>query len=168
MGYGRATVLTALACALAAGTGPSWGQAQPKAAEITVRIGKEAWTYTREQLLAMATLTLPNQKGTRENPAIPLGDLLFKDTGLSPDTIHMVFLIGNIVGSKILILRGTDLSHLDKLVLITGPNKGDRRHLWALAPKDEESYRTIAPFMGSPRKRGIYRIDIVPKTAAGK
>ena len=166
MQWVRSTALTVLAFLVASAASPCWAQAQQKDPEMTVRIGKAAWTYTREQLLAMATMTLLNRKGNGEKPAVLLSTVLFKDTGLSPEKLHMVFLMSNIVGSKIIILRGNDLAHVDRLVLTSGPDKGDRRHHWALVPKDEASYKAVAPLFGSERKRGIYRIDIVPKADA--
>jgi len=166
MRYVRSTALAVLAFLVASASSPFWVHAQQKDPEMTVRIGKVAWTYTREQLLAMATMTLLNRKGNREKPAVLLPTVLFKDTGLSPEKLHMVFLMSNIVGSKIIILRGNDLAYVDRLVLASGPDKGDKRHQWALVPKDEASYRAVAPLFGSERKRGIYRIDIVPKADA--
>jgi len=132
------------------------GSAQPGAPILTVRYGKVARTYTRDQLLAMATEAIPNLKGTRKKPAIPLEALLFKETGIPRDKVERVFLIGK----KTTILRGRSLAYLDRLVLATGPDKDGRPHMWALAPKDEETYRAVAAHMGSRRKGGIYRIDI--------
>jgi len=123
---------------------------------ITVRYGKTAKTYTREQLLAMATEMLPNLKGTRKKPAIPLETILFKDAGITRDRVERVFLIGK----KSTILRGNDLAYLNRLVLATGPDKDGTPHMWALAPKDEETYKAVRAHMGSRRKGGIYRIDI--------
>jgi len=130
--------------------------AQQREPVITVRYGKTAKTYTREQLLAMATEMLPNLKGTRKKPAIPLETILFKDTGITRDRVERVFLIGK----KSTILRGNDLAYLNRLVLATGPDKDGKPHMWALAPKDEETYKAVRAHIGSRRKGGIYRIDI--------
>ncbi|MBI4562435.1 MAG: hypothetical protein HY724_10365 [Candidatus Rokubacteria bacterium] len=158
----RATIPALLVSLLA------WGlatpEAQQQAPQITVRVGNAAWTYTHEQLLAMANDTLPNLKGTRQKPAIPLETILFRDTGLSPEKVQMVV----IIGSKTTVLRGNELKYLDKLVLATGPDKGGRPHPWAMAAEDEQTYKLLAPHMGSRRKHGIYRIDIVPKGEAGQ
>ena len=159
----RTTILGALAGLLAWGFASPGVTAQQQAPTITVRVSGAAWTYTHEQLLAMATDTLPNRTATRKNPAIPLSTILFKDTGLSPGKIQIVFLIA----SKITVLRGNDLAYLDRLVLKNGPDKGGRPHHWALAPKDEEAYKVVASHMGAPRKKGIYRIDILPKVETG-
>jgi hypothetical protein len=135
---------------------------QQKAPSITVRIGRTAWTYTNDQLRVMATEKVSNLKGNRQKPAVPLETVLFKDTKLAPDKVHMIF----VMGSKVTVLRGDDLKHLDKLVLATGPDKGDKPHHWTMMPRDEESYKALAPHMGSRRKGKIYRIDIVPKPEA--
>jgi hypothetical protein len=123
---------------------------------LTVRYGKVARTYTHDQLLALATGTLPNMKGTRKKPAIPFETILFKDTGITRDKVERVFLIGK----KSTILRGNDLAYLNRLVLATGPDKDGKPHMWALAPTDEETYKVVRAHMGSRRKGGIYRIDI--------
>ena len=130
--------------------------AQQREPVITVRYGKTAKTYTHDQLLAMATEMLPNLKGTRKKPAIPLETILFKDTGITRDRVERVFLIGK----KSTILRGNDLAYLNRLVLATGPDKDGKPHMWALAPKDEETYKAVRAHIGSRRKGGIYRIDI--------
>lgn len=151
--------------ALAAGAGPAdahspgGGHDQAKASGIVVRLGTAAWTYTEEQLRLMATDYLPNQKGTRRKPAIPLEVLLFRDTRVSPDRVFMVF----VIGEKITVLRGDDLRYLDRLVVATGEPKGNVPHKWSLAAEDEDTYRKLSAHMGSRRKGGIYRIDIVLK-----
>jgi hypothetical protein len=137
-------------------------EAQQKAPSITVRIGKAAWTYTNEQLRAMATDKVANLKGNRQKPAIPLETVLFKDTKLTAEKVQMIF----VMGSKITVLRGDDLKHLTRLVLASGADKGDQPHQWAMMPRDEESYKLLAPHMGSRRKSKVYRIDIVPKPEA--
>jgi len=104
----------------------------------------------------MATETIPNMKRTRKKPAVPLDTLLSKTTGLTPDKVERVFLIGK----KSTILRGNDLAYLNRLVLASGLDKDGKPHMWALAPKDEETYRAVSAHMGSRRKGGIYRIDI--------
>jgi len=135
-----------------------------KDSTITVRVGNAARRYTREQLLAMATETIPNLKGTRKKPAIPLVTILFKDTGAKPEDVEMVF----VIGERTTILRGNDLAYLNKLVLATGPDKGGKPHTWSLASKDEEAYKAIHPHMGSRRKGDIYRIDVVLKADAAQ
>lgn len=142
----------------------AWAQEKSPDLSITVRVSDQAWTYSREQLMEMATETLPNRTGSRKNPAILLSRVLFKDTGLSADQIQMVFVITT---SKIAVFRGSDLAYLDRLVLKTGPDKRGQPHHWALAPLDAETYRAIAAHMGSPRKKQVYRIDILPKIQSG-
>ena len=163
----RATTIGALAALLTWGAASPtvWADEEKPAHSITVKVSdKTTWTYTRAQLLDMATETLPNRTGTRNNPAIPLSKILFKDTGLSADQVQMVFLIGI---KKIVVLRGNDLAYLDRLVLKSGLDKAGQPHPWALAPKDDEAYRAVAAHMGSPRKKEIYRIDILPKIQTG-
>ena len=135
--------------------------AEEKEPSIMVRTGSStAWTYTHRQLLAMATDALTNMKGSRKKPAIPLASILSKDTKIAPEKIAMVF----VIGEKITVLRGKDLSYLSKLVLATGPDKAGKPHEWTLAPRDEETYKAMsASTMGSMRKKGVYRIDIVLK-----
>ena len=135
-------------------------QAAEKEPSIIVRTGSStAWTYTHRQLLAMATDALTNMKGSRKKQAIPLVSILSKDTKIAPEKIAMVV----VIGEKITVLRGKDLSYLSKLVLATGPDKAAMPHEWALAPRDEETYKAISASMGSRRKKGVYRIDIVLK-----
>jgi hypothetical protein len=129
---------------------------------ITVRISGNAWTYSHDQLLAMARASIPNRRGNRQNPAIPLDVILFKDTGLAIDQVQAVFLIG----AKVSVLRGGDLAYLSRLALKTGPDKQGRRHPWSLAPLDDEAFRAVAPHMGSHRRKEIYRINIVLKPDA--
>jgi hypothetical protein len=155
----RRALVGGVAAFLVIGGVPRRGAAQPKEPRLTLRVGKAAWTYTEEQLRAMATDTLPNLKATKKKPAIPLEVLLFRDTKVAPDRVEMVFLIGD----KITVLRGGDLKYLDKLVLATGEPKGGKLHKWSLAPEDEATYKAVSPHMGSRRKGGIYRIDIVLK-----
>lgn len=138
--------------------------AQQKEQSITVRVGKSARTYTQQQLVAMATDTIVNLKGNRKKPAIPFGTVLFKDAKLSPKEIEMIFVIGD----KITILRGDDLKYLDKMVLASGPDKGEKPHKWSLAARDEETYKAVSAHMGSRRKGNIYRIDIVLKGDVAK
>jgi hypothetical protein len=134
-------------------------KAGENAGSITLRSGSSAWTYQLDQLVAMATESIPNQRGNRGKPSISLEKLLLKDTRLTPDKVAMVFFIGN----KITVLRGNDIAYLSRLVLANGPDKDGKPHHWALAPKDQEAYRALAPHMGATRKPGIYRIDIVRK-----
>lgn len=155
-------ITTALAVFWLSAFAPLKAVAQQKEPTITVRLGKSVSTYTGEQLRAMATDTLPNLKGTRKKPAIPLETLLLKNTGVKPDKIHMVFILGD----KITILRGSTLAYLGKMVIATGPEKGGKPHKWSLAPKDEETYKAVYAQMGSRRKGNIYRIDIVLKDDA--
>jgi hypothetical protein len=124
---------------------------------IVVRLGKSAQAYTHEQLMAMASEKLQNLKGTRQKPAIPLLTLLTKDLGVRAEEIDRLF----VLGSKITVLRGDDLQHLDKLVLASGRDKSGKPHHWALAARDEATYKRLSAHMGSRRKGGIYRIDIV-------
>ena len=156
MGKVRTMILAMLVVVLMWGFSSPMGWAQQKDPVLTVRIGKVSRTYTREQLLALATETLPNMKGTRKKPAIPLETILFKDTGIPRDKVERVILIGK----KTTILRGNDLAYLNRLVLATGSDKDGKPHMWALAPKDEETYKAVSAHMGSRRKGGIYRIDI--------
>jgi hypothetical protein len=136
-------------------------EAKPRESDgsITLRSGSSVWTYKRDQLVAMATETIPNQRGNRKKPSISLEKILFKDTKLTPDKVEMIFFIGN----KITVLRGNDIAYLSALVLAAGPDKEGKPHHWALAAKDKEAYRALAPHMGAIRKPGIYRIDIVRK-----
>lgn len=152
-------VLAGLAAG-AVGLSLSLAAAQPREQTVTVRAGKAAWVYSDARLLAIATERLPNLKGTRMKPAIGLDRLLARETGLDPGQMAMVVVIGEIVT----LLRGPDLAHLDKLVLATGPDKGGRRHDWALAARDEKAYMALSPSIGSGRKHGIYRIDIILKS----
>lgn len=126
---------------------------------ITVRISGTAWTYTHDQLLPMATATLSNRRGNRQNPAIPLDRILFKDTGVKPENVLQVFLIG----AKVSVLRGDDLAYLGRLALKTGPDKQGKRHPWSLAPLDDEAFKAVAKHMGSHRRKEIYRINLVLK-----
>lgn len=126
---------------------------------VTLRAGKAAWTYPDSQLLAMATDTLPNLKGNRKKPAIGLDRLIASDAKISSDRMEMIVVIGEIVT----ILRGADLTNLDKVVLATGRDKGGKRHDWALAARDENAYMAISPTIGSGRKHGVYRIDVILK-----
>jgi hypothetical protein len=130
---------------------------------VTLRAGKAAWVYSDAQLLAMATDLLPNLKGNRKKPAIGLDRLIARDARIGSDRIDMIVVIGEIVT----LLRGADLTNLDKLVLATGRDKGGQRHDWALAARDEKAYMAISPSIGSGRKHGIYRIDVILKGDAG-
>ena len=135
------------------------------APQITVKTGKKHnWTYTHEQLLAMATEEISNQKRTRMKPAIPLEALLFKDTGMSLEMVREVFIMTG--HGMITIVRGDDLAFLDKLVLVSGPDKNGKPHIWSLAPDNEAMYRTISHFLGANRKHGVVRIDITEKVTA--
>jgi len=156
MGKVRTTILALLVVVLTWSFSSPVVWAQQREPVITVRYGKAARTYTREQLLALATETLPNMKGTRKKPAIPFETILFKDTRITRDKVERVILIGK----KTTILRGNDLAYLNRLVLVTGADKDGKPHMWALAPKDEETYKAVSAHMGSRRKGGIYRIDI--------
>jgi len=135
--------------------------AEEKEPSIMVRTGSStAWTYTHRQLLDMATDTLTNMKGSRQKKAIPLTLILSKDTKIAPERIAMVVFSGE----KVTVLRGKDVAYLSKFVLVTGPEKAGMPHAWTLAPRDEETYKAIsASMLGSRRKKGIYRIDIVCK-----
>jgi hypothetical protein len=124
---------------------------------IVLRVGSSSWTYTHAQLVAMAKDKIPNMKGTRQKPFIPLQTILLKDTNLKRDQIGMIF----VIGEKITILRGNDLNYLDKLILATGPDKGGKPHPWALTTEDEVTHKALMPHMGWRRKVAIYRIDIV-------
>ena len=59
-----------------------------------------------------------------------------------------------------------DLAFLDKLVLVSGPDKNGKPHIWSLAPDNEAMYRTISHFLGANRKHGVVRIDITEKVTA--
>lgn len=155
----RRALVAGLTVFLVGGGLPGRGEPQTTEPRLTLRVGKASWTYTEEQLRAMATDTLPNLKGTKKKPAIPLEVLLFRDTKVAPDRVEMVFLIGD----KITVLRDSDLKYFDKLVLATGEPKGGKLHKWSLAPEDEATYKAVSAHMGSRRKGGIYRIDIVLK-----
>jgi len=132
---------------------------------ILLRIGSASWTYSHKQLVAMATDAISNMKETRKKAAVPLTAILFKDTKMVPERVHMVFVIGD---SLTTVLRGNDLAYLNKLVLATGPDKGGKPHQWALTTQDEEAYKALRPHMGARRKHGVYRIDIVLKGDVAK
>ena len=162
----RTITIAALALLLSLGGTPLWAQGEEKDPQITLRVGKNVWTYTHDELLAMATTKIPNQKRTRQKPAIPLETLLFKDTGLKLTEVEIVYVIPR--EGMITILRGKDLAYIDKLVLATGLDKGKKKHPWAMAAEDEKTYKKLAPTMGSSRKHDINRIDIVLKPGAGE
>ncbi|MFQ5415848.1 MAG: hypothetical protein ACE5FL_02245 [Myxococcota bacterium] len=131
---------------------------------ITVRMGNSAWTYSHEQLLAMATTSIPNLRRTKQKKALPLASLLFKDTGLRLDQVDTIFVIPK--SGMVTILKGKDLAHVEQLVLATGVDKHGSSHPWAMAAASPQAYEALKRTMGSPRKHKIERIDIVPKQSA--
>ena len=135
--------------------------APAKDPQIEVRVAKEVWTYTHKQLLEMATTTIPNLRGTRKKPAIPLSSVLYKDTGLSPEQVESVTVITD--HGMPTVLQGKDLVFLDKLVLTSGTDKGKFGHPWSMAPINEKIYKKLHKTMGSRRRHGVIRIDIVRK-----
>ncbi len=158
----RKTCLVVLVSLFAMGTFPFQAQADEEPPAITVQTGKKhIWTYTHEQLLAMAKVDFLNQKGTRMKPAIPLETLLFKDTGMSLDMVREVFI--SVRQGMITVFRGDDLAYLDNFVLMSGPDKNGQPHFWSMAPEDDATYRAFSSVMGSNRRHDVYRIDITEK-----
>jgi hypothetical protein len=155
----RNLLFGAIACALA-GTANANGFVDHDNS-ITVRVGKATWRYEDADLRKMATAEIPNMRGTRKKPAIPLEALIYRDTGIDSKTIESVTVIpGDGMPS---LLRGADLARLKDLVITTGPEKAGAPHGWALAPKSEEVYRAAREDFGSRRRRIVVAIDLVEK-----
>lgn len=129
---------------------------------LTVRYRSSAWTYSHEELLALATERIGNMRGTGDKPAIPFEVLVLEKTGIPLDEIDMVVTLRG--SSQPVILRGNELAMIYKLVLASGEDKPTGEpHEWALATEDEETYQALARTFGSRRKHHVYRIDITPK-----
>lgn len=132
--------------------------------EIQVHLAKQVWTYTHDQLMEMATTTIPNLRGTRKKPAVPLASVLYKDTGLKPEHVESVTVVTD--HGMPTVIQGEDLMFIPKLVLASGADKGKFGHPWSMAPINEKIYKQLHQTMGSRRRHGVIRIDIVRKPGA--
>lgn len=132
--------------------------------EIKVRLAKQVWTYTHDQLMEMATATIPNLRGTRKKPAVPLASVLYKDTGLKPDDLESVTVVTD--HGMPTVIQGKELEFIPKLVLASGEDKGKFGHPWSMAPINEKIYKQLHQTMGSRRRHGVIRIDLVRKPGA--
>lgn len=137
---------------LAAGALPVPGQERTPAPGLLLKVDKKAWSYTAEQLRAMATVDFKTFRGTKRNPAVPLEGLLTRDTGLRLERVRAVVVIGE---TKVLVIEGERLKYLKDLVIKLGPNQ------LALAPETEEAAEALKPLWGKPRIEGVERVQVL-------
>ncbi len=119
---------------------------------LVVRVGDKAYSYSSDQLEAMATVTYASPRG-KEAPAVPIAVLVTQDTQLSMDQILQIVIVGE---KTSLLLEAEDLAHAAHLLVKVGFNKA------TLVPDSETgaTWQAIRPLLGRPRLKYLETVYV--------
>ena len=156
---GVALVAAILGAAMVHGEGVAQEQQE---FSLLVKLGDKGYTYTTDQLEAIATATYTSPRG-KKVWAVPLDVLVTKDTQLSMDQILQIVVVG---AKRSLLLEGENLAHAEHLLVKIGfdvdPVGAVMSHQATLVPDSEvgASWQAIKPLLGRPRLKNLQKVFV--------